>query len=103
MIMIDMEMPNECHECPFQLRFKNGEADDWYERRCIIANRIIEYPKPNWCPLAEIVHCKDCKYCNHTGCAEGFGWCECQDTATYDHGTRDEFCCANGEKRDETC
>ena len=52
-IEIDMDMPKECHECPFQLKFKNGEVDDWYMRRCVIVNQPIEYPKPDWCPLVE--------------------------------------------------
>lgn len=54
MIQIDMEMPNECHECPFQMKWKDGVQDNWYMRRCIIKNQIIEYPRPKWCPLKEI-------------------------------------------------
>jgi len=56
MVKIDMEMPLECHECPFQLKFKDGEADAFYMRRCVIENRRIEYPRPEWCPLRE---CED--------------------------------------------
>lgn len=57
-IKLDMDMPRECHECPFQIRFKadlygNNTADDWYIRRCVIENRTIEYPKPKWCPLEQ--------------------------------------------------
>ena len=52
-LTLDMEMPQECHECQFQLKFKNGEADSWYSRRCVIEQRIIEYPKPQWCPLRD--------------------------------------------------
>lgn len=48
------EMPTECHECPMQLKFKDGVQDDWYSRRCVIENRIIEYPKPQWCPLKNL-------------------------------------------------
>lgn len=49
----EMDKPKECHECPFQLKFKNGEADDWYMRRCVIMNRLIEYPLPDWCPIKQ--------------------------------------------------
>lgn len=49
-IVLD-EFPRECHECPFQLRFKDGIQDNWYVRRCIIEQRQIEYPRPKWCPL----------------------------------------------------
>ena len=48
------ENPRECHECPLQLKFKDDEVDDWYMRRCVIANRTIQYPKPNWCPLIPV-------------------------------------------------
>lgn len=44
-------IPTECHECPFQLKFKDDTQDDWYMRRCVLANRVIEYPKPKWCPI----------------------------------------------------
>lgn len=46
-----MSFPRERHECPFQLRFKDGIQDNWYVRRCIIEQRQIEYPRPEWCPL----------------------------------------------------
>jgi hypothetical protein len=51
MIMISMDMPSECHECPFQMKFKDGEIDNWYVRRCMLEKRRIEYPRPQWCPL----------------------------------------------------
>lgn len=53
MIKIDMELPRECHDCPFQLRFKDDDVNDWYMRRCVITKRVIKYPKPEWCPLLE--------------------------------------------------
>ena len=49
------QIPVECHECPLQLKFKDDTQDDWYMRRCVIENRTIEYPKPKWCPIKEIV------------------------------------------------
>ena len=52
-IDLDMNMPEECHECPFQLKFKDDEVDPWYMRRCVIMHRNIEYPRPEWCPLKE--------------------------------------------------
>ena len=56
MIRIELEMdkPKECHECPFQLKFKNDEADDWYTRRCVIMHQQIEYPLPDWCPIEQV-------------------------------------------------
>lgn len=52
-IKLDIDMPKECHECPFQLKFKDDQQDNWYSRRCVIEKRIIEYPRPKWCPLKE--------------------------------------------------
>ena len=52
-INLDMDMPKECHECLFQLKFKDGEVGPWYMRRCVIMHRNIEYPRPEWCPLEE--------------------------------------------------
>ena len=65
MILIDMEMPRECHECPMQKQFKDsddGKIDDFYMRRCVITGRIIEYPKPEWCPLKPLTLCENCKH-----------------------------------------
>ena len=52
-INLDMDMPKECHECLFQLKFKDGEVGPWYMRRCVIMHRNIEYPRPEWCQLKE--------------------------------------------------
>lgn len=38
----EMDMPRECHECPFQLKFKGEDVDDWYTRRCVLINQRIE-------------------------------------------------------------
>lgn len=56
------EIPNECHECPFQLKFKDDEADEWYNRRCVIKRQTIEYPRPNWCPLVEVPNAQPVEY-----------------------------------------
>ena len=53
-IELEMDKPKECHECPFQLKFKDDVADNWYMRRCVIINQIIEYPLPDWCPIKEV-------------------------------------------------
>lgn len=55
-IELKMDKPKECHDCPFQLKFKNDEADDWYTRRCVILHQQIEYPLPDWCPIIEVIN-----------------------------------------------
>lgn len=47
-------VPRDCVECPFQLRCKDGYTDDWYERRCVILNKTIQYPKREDCPLVDL-------------------------------------------------
>ena len=47
----EMDLPRECHECRFQLKFKGEDVDDWYTRRCVLINQRIEYPRPDWCPI----------------------------------------------------
>lgn len=58
-IDVDWDVPEECHECPFQLKFKDGVADDWYMRRCVVEQRKIEYPRPEWCPLKTVQEAKE--------------------------------------------
>lgn len=48
------ELPRDCFECQFQLHFKDGCADDWYNRRCVILNETIQYPKLKNCPLVDL-------------------------------------------------
>lgn len=48
------DIPRDCVECPFQLRFKDDYADDWYDRRCVILHKTIQYPKLEDCPLVDM-------------------------------------------------
>lgn len=48
------EVPRDCFDCPFQLRFKDDCADNWYNRRCVILNETIQYPKLENCPLVNL-------------------------------------------------
>ena len=76
MIRIELEMdkPKECHDCPFQLKFKNDEAGDWYTRRCVILHQIIEYPLPDWCPIKEIQEDKNGILYHHYCIKCGWDW-----------------------------
>ena len=66
MIQIALPMPEACDVCPFNYDFcwckafgdhDNWEkySDDWNENVCERTTR------PEYCPLKEIVRCKDCK------------------------------------------
>ena len=63
MILIDMPMPKNCIDCPACNEYLmcaipcNGRG--WGE------NDVKDFSKsrPEWCPMKEIVRCKDCKWC----------------------------------------
>ena len=92
MILIDIDMPKNCLECP---------AHDDY-MTCVFpvqgrgwgSNDVTEYTKgrPGWCPMKELILCKDCKYSlsNSRFCA-------------YPHKTNNiqpgDWFCADGEMK----
>ena len=48
--------------------------------------------------VREVVLCRDCKYYNTTGCADGYGWCEDSVVST---GVWDNFFCGRADMRGE--
>lgn len=42
-----------------------------------------------------VCRCKDCKHYNTSGCADGFGWCECMNLGVVDY-----HFCSYGERKD---
>lgn len=95
-----MEMPTSCDVCPFI-----AEADDYHV--CYINEQFIpwewidehsaeqRHPKPSWCPLVEIVHCKDCRWgrevCGNIECSVDM------NVPVEYHGY--DWYCPNGERR----
>jgi hypothetical protein len=81
----DMEMPKYCNDCEF--------CHDSFGY-CNLASEYIpgysffkdENEKPDFCPLAEIVTCKDCKH-NRDGVCPN-----------YRHFVDDNFYCADAER-----
>lgn len=93
MIQIDKPMPEGCDVCPLMYDYiqcnalpEGCENDDDFD------NEEFDWTKrPDWCPLKEIVRCKDCK---HSTVSEN-GLIKCG------HAFRAaDFFCADGEKRD---
>ena len=60
MIQIDIDMPINCATCPFTRAINTYSFDSM----CVLtkkkANEIRH--REEWCPLREVVRCKDCKY-----------------------------------------
>ena len=62
MILIDKPMPEACDVCPCMYDFIQCTAlkDDANET---LADNNVDYTvRQKWCPLKEVVMCKDCKY-----------------------------------------
>lgn len=85
-ILIDMPMPKTCYYCKFdvcgfcmveELQKKDSDA------------------KPDWCPLREVVRCKDCKNASESLVPESV-YCDEMDRAVYIQGF-----CHHGERREE--
>ena len=96
MIQIDMQMPKNCIDCPACNEYLmcaipcNGRG--WGENDV----KDFSQSRPEWCPMKEIVRCKDCKHwypltktCNNVD-----GAC-CQSYVA------DDWFCADGEMKDE--
>ena len=89
-ILIDMPMPHDCGECVFMV---DGwcyciKAEDWQSREIEFEDR------PGWCPLREVVRCKDCKRYESDGGA--LMTCTLNDMIT-----DDDCFCWWGERREE--
>lgn len=87
----DMEMPKSCSKCPFSATFpniglKNGVCNDLH----------LPFNRHPYCPLVEIVTCKDCEHCRFES-VEGmpYYWCDKDDRVT-----SEDYYCADGERRE---
>lgn len=78
-----MEIPKNCSKCPFSATFpdtglKNGVCNDLH----------LPFKRHPYCPLVEIVTCKDCKWWTKGMCLK---WLISTD---------EDFCCAGVEGRE---
>lgn len=60
----DMRFPNYCSDCEFSKPW--GNSGTYCSRHPEKDDVKYGEGKPDWCPLDTVVHCKDCKYCEHT-------------------------------------
>ena len=92
MIQIDKPMPEGCDVCPLMYDYiqcnalpEGCEDDDDFN------NYEFDWTKrPDWCPLKEIVRCKDCK--KHDTY-------DCNITYLTTQKTPNDWFCADGERR----
>ena len=105
MIQIDIPMPEACDVCPFNYdfcwcnAFGNHDdewekySDDWNDHVCDRENR------PEYCPLKEIVRCKDCLFgeqINDRYICTNAGHCQSKSN-------KPDWFCADGERRGKEC
>ena len=98
MILIDLPMPEACDVCPFNYDFcwcnafgNHDEwekySDDWNDHVCDRKTR------PEYCPLKEIVRCKDCKHRDPEDHK-----CDCGHDIQWQLPRADNWFCADGEE-----
>lgn len=99
MILIDLPMPEACDVCPFNYdfcwctAFRNNDewekhSDDWNDHVCDRKTR------PEYCPLKEIVMCKDCVNSETSRCP-----CHSSGDPYIDWDPDDDWFCADGERK----
>ena len=88
MIVIDIPMPKKCAECPC-----NGNR---LYGNCQVKGRWLggeegspmAEKRPEWCPLKEMVTCKDCRHYDIDFCKKR------------KHETAPDYSCTAGERKD---
>lgn len=86
-----MKIPKSCGKCPFKATFpsiglKNGVCNDLH----------LPFKKHPYCPLTEIVTCKDCKYYRSK---DGDEWCTTHSFKDNKFWVREDYYCADGERK----
>lgn len=91
-VITSMEsLPDHCFECPCH----DGESGYC---QADASHRYSDY-RPFWCPLKEIVRCKDCKWYKEGYDIDGKFFTRCNgDVRVYGH-TKPDWFCADGERR----
>ena len=81
MIQIDKPMPEGCDVCPLMYDYMQCNAlPEGCEDDDDFNNYEFDWTKrPDWCPLKEIVRCKNCKYwdADEHDCNIKIGWFAC--------------------------
>lgn len=97
LLMPNETMPDSCSECPcFRTDEYNGhEASECMCKLITFGDNDgwIYHTRPNWCPLVEIVRCKDCKYCK---VYDDIPWC---DRLTGTFRVKEESFCSYARRR----
>ena len=101
MLQVDLPIPKACDVCPFNYDFCWCQAlskeewekysDDWND------NVVDRETRPEYCPLKEIVMCKDCK---HQYCMTKNGDVICGHVNHESEKNSCDWFCADGEMKE---
>ena len=104
MLLIDLQMPEACDVCPFNYDFcwckAFGEHDNWEKYSDDWNDNVCEgTTRPEYCPLKEIVQCKDCRMGEEDTDFYGKPCIRCHNSANgVAHVSHDpEWYCADGK------
>lgn len=99
LLMPNETMPDCCAECPcFRTDEYNGhEASECMCKLITFGDNDgwIYHTRPNWCPLVEIVRCKDCRYYHADEAVNS----KCGDCGIWAKKLVDHGYCFMGKKR----
>lgn len=104
----DMEMPKSCKDCEFsRSHYEFGEYYSFCEFDKQAQNKLHEWlrnllpadGKATYCPLVEIITCRDCKHKVFLA-SDGKGNTTYMCDRHCKNITNDAFYCANGERRE---
>jgi hypothetical protein len=93
LVIKDMELPKSCKKCPFKAMFpntglKNGVCNDLH----------LPFKRHQYCPLIEIITCKDCKYYRNR---DGDEWCTTHSFKDNKFFVREDYHCADAERKNK--
>ena len=104
LIQIDMPMPEACDVCPFNYDFcwckAFGNHDEWEKYSEDWNDHVCDREtRPEYCPLKEIVRCKDCKYWSAERIND-FNKCRRWiNVGVKNFATMGDWFCADGERK----
>ena len=103
--LVDRPMPTACDECPCMYDYIQCTTlkDNAKESLSAVDDYTV---RQTWCPIKEIVLCKDCKHgdiCTQSWDGAQYVECHAHEEEGYDHelGHPLDWFCADGEKDGE--
>lgn len=68
-ILIDMDMPTDCRDCPMVMYYAHCGYTQCRANNEVLAKNYKTIPfdgRPDWCPLREVIMCRNCLYADRS-------------------------------------